>query len=167
MNCYNIIIARRSIRKYSKKQISEAVLMKIINAGLWAPSGLNNQPWKFQVIINKEQKDIISKFTKYSAIIKSAQVLLCVFLDKNQMYNRDKDLMSIGACIQNILLRAWELGVGSCWLGEILNRKNEICSYLSIPESLELMAVISLGYPAGITKKGQRKDISSFLVSSQ
>ncbi|MFH1062694.1 MAG: nitroreductase [Candidatus Omnitrophota bacterium] len=165
MNCYKIISTRRSIRKYAKKQISDDTLKTIINAGIWAPSGLNNQPWKFQIICNESQKNIISEFTKYSAIIKSAQVLVCIFLDKNEMYNRDKDLMSIGACIQNMLLSSWELGIGSCWLGEILNRKEEVCSYLSVTKDLELMAVISLGYPEAASGKGQRKDISDFLLS--
>jgi len=80
------------------------------------------------------------------------------------MYNRGKDLMAIVACIQNILLVTWQLGIGSCWLGEVLNQKDDVCSYLSISKNLELMAIISLGYLAGLNLKGKRKEQSSFLV---
>ena len=54
--------------------------------------------------------------------------------------------MAIGACIQNMLLMAEELGLGACWLGEILNRKEEVNKFLNISERYELMAVIALGY---------------------
>ena len=164
MNCADAIRQRRSVRKYSSREIPEKDIIAMIDAGIWAPSGLNNQPWKFKIISDKGTKASIEKFTKYSHIIKSAEVLICVFLDKKQIYNRDKDLMAVGACIQNMLLKAYSLGIGTCWLGEILNQKEALCAHLNIEDDLELAAVISLGYPAEKKESGQRKKISEFVL---
>ena len=140
------IYSRRSIRVYIDKEIEDKEIKAILDAGIWAPSGLNNQPWKFKVIKDQKTKKTIANFTKYANIIKNAPVSICVFLDKKTMYDRDKDIMAIGACIQNMLLKAYSLGIGSCWLGEILNKKNEVMKALELKSVYELMAVISLGY---------------------
>lgn len=143
----SLIRTRRSIREYTDKMPADDIIRSIIEAGRWAPSGLNNQPWRLVIIKDKAAIDRMACFTKYSKVIKSAPVLLVVFMDRDKSYHRDKDLQSIGACIENILLAIHSLGLGSCWLGEILNRKDEVAEYLALPKSYELMAVISLGYP--------------------
>jgi nitroreductase len=164
MNCDALLKTRRSVRKYTSQDIKQEDLMAIIESGIWAPSGLNNQPWKFKVINDQKIKQGLKKFTKYSHIIESAKALICVFLDAEQMYNRDKDLMAVGACIENMLLKSWHLGIGSCWLGEILNQKDAVCSYLNLTKELELAAVISLGYPAAEKRSSERRNISKFLI---
>ena len=83
-----------------------------------------NVQWKFKVIKSPEKKNGLVKFTKYGDIVKNAPIVIAVFLDNGATYNREKDIMAIGACIQNILLQAYELGLGTCWLGEIINRKD-------------------------------------------
>jgi len=62
----------------------------------------------------------LARFTKYGHIIKSADKVILVFLDRASSYHYEKDLLAVGACIQNMLLAAFSLGIGSCWLGEIL-----------------------------------------------
>jgi nitroreductase len=149
---------RRSVRKYTGDEIPEQAISLILEAGRWAPSGLNNQPWKFAVIKNGELKDGLSGFTSYGGIITKCNACIAVFYDTLEGYNRDKDVMSIGACIQNMLLAASSLGIGSVWLGEILNRKSEVNSLLGIDPRYELMAVIALGYPDE-SPKSSRKEI--------
>ncbi len=141
----------------------DADVKTILNAGIWAPSGLNNQPWKFKVLKKGEGKDEIARFTKYGDIIKRAPVGICVFLDKKTSYNREKDIMAIGACIQNMLLQVYELGLAACWLGEILNRKQDLKKHLKVGPDCELMAVVTLGY-ADEEEEGERKDIRTFLL---
>lgn len=102
MTLAEVIKQRRSIRQYQDKMPKEVDIQKILEAGTWAPSGLNNQPWKFKVTKNKE-KNGLAEFTKYSQIIRDAPVAICVFLDIGKSYNHEKDIMAIGACIQNIL----------------------------------------------------------------
>jgi len=147
MDMLKLIKSRRSIRKYKEKIPSDKEIKKILEAGRWAPSGLNNQPWRFLVIKEKEIKEKIAGFSKYGYIIKNTGVIIVVFLDKKRSYHYQKDIMAIGACIQNMLLQAHSLGLGACWLGEILNKRKEIEQLLNIDKNLELMALISLGYP--------------------
>ncbi len=156
---------RRSVRSYTAKVPVPADIEQIIQAGMWAPSGMNNQPWKFKIISDGELKKGLAEYTKYSKIIIQAPICICVFLDKEVMYDRDKDLMAIGACIENMLLKVYELKLGACWLGEILNRKDEVCEFLGTAKNLELMAVISLGEPAEDPGKGERRPLSQFVLS--
>lgn len=164
MKIEDAIKQRRSIRRYTDRMPKEEDIQKILEAGIWAPSGLNNQPWKFKILKEKNLKDGLANFTKYGGVIKDAPVAICVFLDNNATYNREKDIMAIGACIQNMLLQAYGLGLGSCWLGEILNRKEEVERYLKIDSDYELMAVVTLGYSDEEYSQGSRKNLKSFFL---
>lgn len=163
MKITSTIKERRSIRQYTRDIPKKKDIKKILEAAIWAPSGLNNQPWKFKVL-KESRKDGLSKFTKYAHVIKNAPLAICVFLDNSATYNRQKDIMAIGACIQNMLLLAHELGLGTCWLGEILNKKEEVQKYLEIDSDLELMAVVTLGYSDEEITKGCRKGLKSFML---
>ena len=144
---------RRSIRHYIKQSIPDDRVHDILEAGRWAPSGLNNQPWRFVIIKNQSILETLSTMTHYTSIIKSSDTCLAVFFHLPSGYNRDKDMMGIGACIQNMLLAAHSLGIGAVWLGEILNKKENVRSLLEVSDDNELVAVIALGYsnenPAG------------------
>lgn len=161
----NLIKTRRSIREYTDKVPADDIVKVVIEAGRWAPSGLNNQPWRFVIIKDKTAIDKIAAFTKYSGTIKSAPALIAVFMDKNNSYNRDRDLQSVGACIENMLLATHSLGLGACWLGEILNRKDEVAEFFNLPKSYELMAVVSLGYPKSRKQTASRIPLSKLIHS--
>ncbi len=158
------IYTRRSVRQYTNKSIDKEILKEIIKAGMWAPSGLNNQPWRFAIVTDKALKEKFEPLTKYSRIIKGAKALLPVFIDKNAMYHSTKDYQAIGACLQNMLLAAHSLGLGAVWLGEIIKSDKEIRELLGLGDNLELMAVIALGYPASRDQKSRRKDMSELIV---
>ena len=155
----NLIKTRRSIRKFASQEIADKQLHQIIEAGIWAPSGLNNQPWKFAIIKDPAIKKSLATLTHYSTIIAGAPVCIAVFLDGTLSYDRTKDIQAIGACIQNMLLALHALGLGGVWLGEILKNKDKVSKVLSAPENLELMAVIALGHPAEKGGKGDRKSL--------
>lgn len=156
MDIFELIHTRRSIRKFTDKPVPDDIIDKIIEAGIWAPSGLNNQPWKFAVIKDSELKTGISALTRYSKIVLGANVLIAVFLDNSASYDRTKDSQAIGACIQNMLLYIHSSGLGAVWLGEILKNKDKVLKLVEGPEDYELMAVIALGYPAEQKGKGNR-----------
>lgn len=166
MDILDTIKTRRSIREYLNKEIERKAIERILEAGRWAPSGLNNQPWKFLVVEDKDVLKGLSKFTKYSQIIQGARLAICVFLDYEFVYNRDKDLLAIGASIENMLLEAHSLGVASCWLGEIINRKNEVQEFLNIDRDLELMAVVTFGFSAERLTESCRKSLKTLLIKS-
>jgi len=166
MDALDIIRKRRSIRKYKKDAPADGDIEKILEAARWAPSGLNNQPWRFLVIKDKNNKDGLAKFTKYGFIIKDAPVVIVVCMDLADSYNRDKDWMAMGACIQNMLLEAYALGLGTCWLGEILNKKQEVARYLNLDKNLELTAALALGYPNEDITEGRRKPLKNLIIKS-
>ena len=153
------ILSRRSIREFTQANVPREDITTILNAGRWAPSGLNNQPWKFIVIQQKETMEKMAVCTHYSKIVSNAPLLIAVYLDRDTMYNRTKDLQAVGAAIQNMLLACCELGLGAVWLGEILNNKDKVNLIISCPESLELMAVLAIGYPGEKNARSSRKDI--------
>ncbi len=163
MKIDDLIKNRRSVRRYAGRALRGEDVENILEAGRWAPSGLNNQPWKFLVIEDKDIKDGLADLTESGGVIKGAPAVICVYLDKDAGYNRDKDIMAIGACIQNMLLCAESLGLGTCWLGEILNRKKSAEKYLKAGRGYELMAVIAIGYPAE-KPSGRRKALKKLMV---
>ena len=157
------IHTRRSVREYTGKIPTDEEIKKILEAGAWAPSGLNNQPWRFIVIRDNETKSELAKLTHYKHTLLSAPVLTSVFLDLEASYDRDKDLMAIGACNQNMLLAAHSLSLGAVWLGEILKRKEDVNTLLTVPETCELTAVIALGYPAQKNRSSNRKQLEELV----
>ena len=167
MDITDAIRQRRSIREYKQEMPSAADIEKILDAARWAPSGMNNQPWRFLVITDRIKKEGLAKFTKYKDTIKAAPVVIVVCMDIADSYNRDKDLMAIGACIQNMCLQAYSMGLGTCWLGEILNKKEGVCNYLNLDEDLELMAVVALGYPDEDITEGCRKPLKKLKIAIQ
>ncbi|HOO73490.1 MAG TPA: nitroreductase [Spirochaetota bacterium] len=138
---------RRSIRKYTDDNVSDEAINSLIEAARWAPSGLNNQPWRFVILRDKNILKELSTMTKYGRIIRACDAAIGVYFHLASGYNRDKDLMSIGAAIENILLAADSLDIGALWLGEILNRKDDVSALLGVGNDHELMAVIALGRP--------------------
>jgi nitroreductase len=161
------IRTRRSVRDFTDICPADKEIKEVLKAGIWTPSGLNNQPWRFIVIKKSETKEEMSKLTHYMRIVKHAPVLIAVFLDVEASYDRLKDGMAIGACNQNILLAAHSLGLGAVWLGEILKNKEEVNRLLEAPENLELMAVIALGYPVSKERSSNRKPLDDLAFSER
>jgi Nitroreductase len=140
----------------------------LLECARFAPSGLNNQPWRFIVVDDKELKQQISMLTHYSDIVSSAPFLIAVYLDTASSYHREKDLMAIGASIQNILLATHSLKLGAVWLGEILKNKEKVSSILNAPDHYELTAVIAIGQPAENlpNEKTERKPLDEIVFKN-
>ena len=155
---------RRSVRHFTDAPVSRDLIMTAIEAASWAPSGLNNQPWRFAIIRDKPMKEALAALTKYSNILKSASVLIAVFLDKEASYDYTKDCQAIGACLQNLLLSLHSMDLGAVWIGEILKNKERVIEILDLPERLELMAVVAVGHPASRNQKSNRRPIEELIL---
>ncbi|WNY28905.1 FMN reductase [NAD(P)H] [Methanimicrococcus stummii] len=162
------IYSRRSVRKYTADPVSNEAVLTILECARFAPSGLNNQPWRFIVVDDSEIGRRLSTLTHYSEIVASAPLLIAVFLDTAASYNREKDLMAIGASIQNILLAAHSLKLGAVWLGEILKNKDEVSKILNAPESFELAAVVAIGHPIdNFSETADRKPLNELVFKNK
>jgi nitroreductase len=155
---------RRSVRQFTDAPVSRDLIMTAIEAASWAPSGLNNQPWRFAIIWDKPSQEALAALTKYSTIFKSASVLIAVFLDKEASYDYTKDCQAIGACLQNLLLSLHAMNLGAVWIGEILKNKERVVETLKLPERLELMAIVAVGHPANRNQKSNRHPIEELIL---
>jgi nitroreductase len=158
-----LIKERRSVRKFQDKEVPIKIIKNSLEAARWAPSGLNNQPWNF-MILEKTEKDSLAKYTKFSQVIKQANKLIIVLLNKEKMYSHKKDLMAIGAAIQNILIYLQSQNIGSCWLGEIINQAEQVQDKLQLPTKLELAAVIGVGFAQKKVEPTPRNSLEELIL---
>lgn len=159
----NTIRNRRSIRSYSDIHIPEDDLNDILESGLYAPSGKNRQPWRFVIINNSELIKTIAKTTVYSRFVRNAPILVLVFASTSTEYPLEKDMLSIGACLQNIVLTATENGYGSCIIG---NRSEILGGYVdfNINDYL-LVCGIVIGVTKSIPKQRSEFKLKDFILN--
>jgi nitroreductase len=158
------IYSRRSVRHYTDQPVERDQILEIIKAGSWAPSGLNNQPWRYAVATDKTVRGEMAKMTKYGRILEEAPAAIAVLIDKKAMYNDVKDHQSIGACLENMLLAVHAMGLGAVWLGEILKNAGKVRELFELPGNLELMAVVAVGHPAKMGQVSTRMEIGEMLL---
>lgn len=107
----------------------------------------------------------VSVLSVYRNWLRTSACQIAVFLDNKSSYNYVKDIQSCGAAIQNMLLCAYSLGIGSCWIGEILPNAKIVKKLCGIEnDDYELMAVIALGYYDTPIIQGERKAKEEFLI---
>jgi len=152
MSLFDLIISRRSIRKYSGEEVSDLIVKDIIKAGMYAPSAMNTQPWHFVVMRDQAKFDGIIDVHPHSRMLKDASVAILVCRDKTMEHLPNYGTQDCAACTQNMLLATHALGLGAVWLG-IFPRKervDKIISLLKLPEHIEPFSLISIGYPGEV-----------------
>jgi nitroreductase len=142
-----IINIRRSVREYDlTKEITNEEFIEIIKAGMQAPSARNQQPWEFLVIKNKEVLNQLATISPGSKILLNANYAIVLLMeeDNTKLKSSFFKLEDMGACIQNMMLQATSMEIGTCWIGcapveermqkaqEILNTNKEVFAILSI-----------------------------------
>lgn len=151
---------RRSVRSFIYQKISKDTILNILECARWAPSGNNSQPWRVCIVSHPTVKRMLSELTKYGGIIEDAFVNLVVFLDLERGYDRVKDIQAIGAFMQSILLGVHaQEDLGAAWIGEILNKKEEVNEIFKFPkDKFELMGIIAIGYIDEARAKVRQKE---------
>ena len=164
MDVFNAIYKRRSIRKFLDKEIELEKLKKIISAANFAPSACNIQGWKFIIIKNKKLKQRLVNAGTIE-FIKYAPIGILVLYDNRSENSEYYDyIQSASAAIQNMLLAAHSLGIGSCWICH-LPSKQTLRRILKIPQNYDPIAYIPIGYPNVKPKMLKRKYDFNTLVS--
>lgn len=150
MDAIEAIFTRRSIRRYSDKEIKNEIVDKIIHAGMYAPSAVNKQPWHFIVFEKAETKNAIMDVHRSSLMLAEAKKAILVCYDENLQHDEGYGLLDCSASTQNMLLTAHALGIGSCWIGIYPREKRMegLREIFKLPGNIIPFAVISLGYPA-------------------
>ena len=178
METKQVIEERRSIRNFKNENISKEVVEDILNCGRLAPSAKNRQNWYFVVLKNtlKEKvADLMIEYTKSNDgkpnfpnsientanVIKQAPILVLILRKKDDNWIVS-DNLSIGACIENMCLRATDLGFGSWWIRDIVYVADDIAVLLG-HEDMELNCAVSLGIPNGIPKPKPKKELKDIM----
>ena len=160
MRVFEAIKGRRSIRRFENRSIEKEVLLKLVEAGIWAPTGGNAQTWAFIIVTDPRRIQKIKAVSPGMLGTPSALVVVCqdrkLAYEKGGEVGRDTlSLMDTAMASQNIMLQAYEAKLGSC---PILSfHKEGVQTLLNLPGRLVPELVISLGYPAESPKPPQRK----------
>ncbi len=142
------IFKRRSVRTYSDKKVEDEKIDKILRAAMQAPSGANQQPWEFLVLNSKESLDILKNYLPTAKMVQEASVII-VFLEKTDVRVPYFTHQDMGACVQNALLEAAYLELGSCWIGvQKGEREDFLRESFNIPNGVNPFAIVTIGYPA-------------------
>lgn len=152
LSLINVILSRRSVRQYEDRSVPQKKLNLILEAGRQAPSADNIQPWHFIVVTDKTLKEKLSQ-RPYSGFVRDSAFAIvgCGYVGNED--GRQWSTVETSIALQNMVIAAWALGVGSCWIGDFQQR--EVKELLKIPDEWRVVALISFGYPA--VKPGKRR----------
>ena len=145
MDVVKAIRERRSIRKYKSSEVEAEKVSTILQAGRWAPSASNKQPWHFIVVRDNAMRKKFAEVHNYGRFMAESPVVLVVLGDKTK--HPKYYLADPHNAVQNMLLAAYSLGLGTCWMGvrdtDIEPIFREI---LDVPEKYRIVCSISVGY---------------------
>lgn len=149
MEIQKALLNRRSIRKYKDQKIIKENIDKILKAAMYAPSAMNLQAWHFIVIDDKEIMIETIKSIPYAEILRQSATAIIVCGDSSVEKNESWLLQNCSAAIQNILISAYGLGIGSCWIAihGMDDVYKNIKTQFKLPENIVPVSLISLGYP--------------------
>jgi nitroreductase len=187
MEVFEAIHQRRAIRRYLPKSVSKEDIHRILDAANHAPSATNQQQWEFIVVSGKKIGEmgesfgrIIEEYTRnwdssrmrgspftreefvrFAATYGGAPVVIVVLTDSAETKDFQRaNLESASAAMQNLLLAATALGLGTCWMTGPLQDEPELRRILTIPEKKGLVAVTPVGYPTVMPEAPPRLDPS-------
>lgn len=152
MNVYDAIMERRTIRKFTQREIPREDLIKLVDCARVAAYGANVQPLKFAVVTDKKLLNDIFPSTKWAGYLTDGApkenerptAYIAILGDKSIKPNGAFEVEA-GAAVTTIMLEAVEMGLASCWLGAI--QREDIKRTLDLDENLDVVYLLALGYP--------------------
>ena len=154
MSLTDLILSRRSIRRYEDRDIPDEVLLQILEAGRQAPSAANRQPIRFVVVkdcnlMKNLCNNLIVRF------VKNAPVAIVGCADIKSILTGKWAVVDTAIAMQNMVIAAWGLGIGSCWIGACDEAR--VKELLQIPDKWKVVGLVTLGYPAEHPKPKKKK----------
>lgn len=149
MEFEQLIRERYSVRKYSPAPVEEEKLQMILEAARLAPTGHNSQPQRVYVVRSAEA---LAKMRELCRCAFNAPIVLMVTMNRNEQWKNDLEpgqaagVQDAAIAATHMMLEAWNLGIGSCWVNWIPYTK--VKEAFAIPEEEELILIMPIGYPA-------------------
>ncbi len=168
MELLEAITKRRSIRAFKKQDLPQGTVEKLVEAATHAPSAGNVQPWAFVVAASADMKRALSSAAYSQKQVEEASAVIVVCADEKRAEERygvkGKTLYCLqdtAAAIQNILLTACSLGLGSCWVGAF--KEEQVRKLIRAPDGVRPVALIPVGYPDEAPKARDRRPLSEIM----
>ena len=157
-----LLKGRRSIRRYRPDPVPDEMVEQLLEAGRWAPSASNRQPWAFIVVRDEEVRRAVAQHAAYYFIrwahVEEAPLLIALCGDASSRIYRQFLHEDIGLAGSQIMLQAHALGLGTCWIGG-LDRK-AIAGILKVPGDMEVVGLLTVGFPDEDPKPRPRKSLA-------
>lgn len=157
-----LLKGRRSIRRYRPDPVPDEMVEQLLEAGRWAPSASNRQPWAFVVVRDAGVRQAIAQHAAYHFIrwahVEEAPLLIVLCGDARHPIYRQFLHEDIGLAGSQIMLQAKALGLGTCWIGG-LDRK-AIAGILKVPDHMEIVGLLTVGFPAEDPEPRERKPLA-------
>ena len=154
MEVKEAIAARRSIRRYLSKPIPNEVLVELLEAMRLAPSADNRQRWSVIVVTDEELKRRLVPVSGNQRFVGESSAYLVGVTEAGASYS----VMDLTIALDHLTLRAVELGLGTCWIGDF--EPEEVKKILGIPKDREVPICMTLGYPVQAPSARKRKTLS-------
>ena len=166
MSVLKVIMERRSVRRYRSEPVPQDVLLRVLDAARFSPSGKNLQPWKFIVVKNETLKQRLAEASLRQSFIADAPIVVvaCGFPDKcySRMGNYMKSWpVDVAIAVEHLMLQAQEEGLGTCWVGAF--DEEEVRSILQVPDGVKVLALTPLGYPDEKPVPRRRKSLEEIV----
>jgi nitroreductase len=144
----SVVMKRRSVRVFEETPVSNELVVKLLEAGMQAPSAHNQQPWEFIVVDDRTLLDEMSKMSNGSKLLMKAPLAIITMMKESDKspYMRPQDM---SAATENILVRAVELGLGGVWIGvyPLEERMKHVSDIFHINGTTVPFSIIAIGYP--------------------
>jgi nitroreductase len=155
----DVILNRGSIRRYEQKKIPKNVLDKILEADRQALLAMNRQPWHFIVLTDSQIKKELAKGL-FNRHVKDSPVTI-VGCASTGLIDRTWSIIDTSIALQNMVIAAWAMGVGPCWIGDF--KEDKFKKLLKIPSKWKIVALVSFGYPAQNPKPRRKKTLEEIV----
>jgi nitroreductase len=163
MDVFEVIEARRSIRKYKPEPIPDDKIGMILDAARLAPSAANRQPWRFVLVQNADRKKVLARAANDQTFLGDAAVIVVAVGDPEVSARwHEKDTM---IALEHIVLAATALGYGTCWIGAF--DEDAIKRLLKIPARMKIVALLPIGLPDEKPASRQRKEHSEIFFKEE
>jgi nitroreductase len=149
MEIFATIRKRRSIRLYKKKPVEKEKLNRILEAGRLAPSAGNKQPWRFIVVTDKKAKEKLRAAYDEEWFVTAPVIIIGCAVPEEAWVRTDGQeywMVDVAIAMQNMILTATELGLGTCWIADFNEEATR--KMLKLPPNIRVVAMTPLGYPA-------------------
>ncbi len=143
MEVLEAIRARRSVRSYTPEPVPDEVLLRLLEAARLAPSASNIQPWRFVVVRSREKRERIAGSGLFGRFVSRAPVVIVACGEEGSRYHVHDTCIAL----EHIVLAATGEGLGTCWV--VSFDEGKVRELLKIPEGFKVVALLSVGYPAG------------------